>query len=401
MNKNLRDTLKERDSPYYHNLHLMWENSKELQERQTINDPQRSGKEHCEKVEHYLYQLVSFTEENISLRDKELFILSAAACLHDIGKPQENFGEFISFLKEELNFTNKELSLLFQAKFLRNVNKTQASEHLDDEHGLISATILKKNFEKFYIDDEKEGLAICKIIRAHNNPTFFRRLSKEDFIRDEKINIKYLAAIFILADVLDCDYSRTPKNSLIISKAYLKHGKIKFRKAVQGWYRDKMNPSKIILIVNIEKEKDKSFIFTGIKGMNKDLEPVARFLKKINLPYKISYKLDYNIKFKEEMEISKEKRGFVGLASLTEDDLFKGREEEIGKLIGAVLINKITLLLGKSGIGKTSLIEAGIIPKLQINKNIQCLFLRLYEKLRLEDVNKKKFISKNWMMREI
>ena len=47
----------------------------------------------------------------------------------------------------------------------------------------------------------------------------------------------------------------------------------------------------------------------------------------------------------------------------TEDEsLFFGREEEKDNLISLIKTNKVTVLFGRSGFGKSSLIEAGIIP---------------------------------------
>jgi Novel STAND NTPase 1/Domain of unknown function (DUF4062) len=47
-----------------------------------------------------------------------------------------------------------------------------------------------------------------------------------------------------------------------------------------------------------------------------------------------------------------------------ERNFFQGRETEIARVVHEVTTNRITLLVGESGIGKTSLIRAGVCPEL-------------------------------------
>ena len=56
-------------------------------------------------------------------------------------------------------------------------------------------------------------------------------------------------------------------------------------------------------------------------------------------------------------------RPFVGLSSYTEEHekYFYGRDQEIKELTNKIRINTVTVLHGKSGLGKTSLLKAGII----------------------------------------
>lgn len=46
-------------------------------------------------------------------------------------------------------------------------------------------------------------------------------------------------------------------------------------------------------------------------------------------------------------------------------DLFRGRDEEIRQLVEKILAGPLTVLYGRSGVGKTSLLKAGVIPRLQ------------------------------------
>jgi len=58
---------------------------------------------------------------------------------------------------------------------------------------------------------------------------------------------------------------------------------------------------------------------------------------------------------------------WFGLASFTEETLayFHGREEEVAELARRLQRRLLTLLFGKSGLGKTSILRAGIVPRLR------------------------------------
>ncbi len=58
---------------------------------------------------------------------------------------------------------------------------------------------------------------------------------------------------------------------------------------------------------------------------------------------------------------------WLGLASFTEDtrQYFYGREEEVAELSRRVQRKPLTILFGQSGLGKTSILNAGIVPRLR------------------------------------
>src|SRR5215831_1177077 len=58
---------------------------------------------------------------------------------------------------------------------------------------------------------------------------------------------------------------------------------------------------------------------------------------------------------------------WLGLASFTEETsaYFYGREEEVAELSRRVQRKLLTLLFGQSGLGKTSILRAGIVPRLK------------------------------------
>ena len=61
---------------------------------------------------------------------------------------------------------------------------------------------------------------------------------------------------------------------------------------------------------------------------------------------------------------------WLGLASFTEETraYFHGREEEVAELARRVQRKRLTLLFGQSGLGKTSILRAGLVPRLRDEK---------------------------------
>ncbi len=75
------------------------------------------------------------------------------------------------------------------------------------------------------------------------------------------------------------------------------------------------------------------------------------------------------VKNKNSLKAIDGQRPFLGLRSFEEKNKsqFGGRDQEIKELFGLDENSVLTVIFGKSGIGKTSLIKAGLIPELQQN----------------------------------
>jgi hypothetical protein len=69
---------------------------------------------------------------------------------------------------------------------------------------------------------------------------------------------------------------------------------------------------------------------------------------------------------------------YPGSRPFTQDDkaLFFGRDEDITKLTTFITVEKTTVLYGKSGLGKTSLLNAGVLPKLESQHQYRILPVR-------------------------
>ena len=67
------------------------------------------------------------------------------------------------------------------------------------------------------------------------------------------------------------------------------------------------------------------------------------------------------------MNNSKNKNPWIGLASYQEGDVLYGRDNEINNLSNWIITHTQTILCGRSGIGKTSILNAGISPIMRKN----------------------------------
>jgi hypothetical protein len=56
---------------------------------------------------------------------------------------------------------------------------------------------------------------------------------------------------------------------------------------------------------------------------------------------------------------------FVGPRPLTSEDALYGRDREVDRLLDQLVADRIVLLYSPSGAGKTSLIQAGLVPRLR------------------------------------
>ncbi|MCC5946192.1 MAG: hypothetical protein JJT94_14775 [Bernardetiaceae bacterium] len=73
------------------------------------------------------------------------------------------------------------------------------------------------------------------------------------------------------------------------------------------------------------------------------------------------------------------KSRYPGANSFQEDDspLFFGRDKDIRTLSSRILSNTITVLHSKSGLGKTSLLQAGVLPRITKQKDFLIIKIRL------------------------
>jgi len=315
----IRKILKKRDIGLYHRIETLWKEAHELQERQQSKEHHQQGYLHCEVVENNLGKIISDDEKYNRFSQLELFLLSAAACYHDVGK----------------------------------------SDDFDEGHAMVAMRDIYSHPEKYHLSNP-EGKVLSNIIGSHDIDEVFNETPETYPIGSDDVSVKLLSALFKLADVFHTDNSRIPH--IVVGDVKKEDDKTRFRKLIQGWsFNDE---SQIVLKAAPEDTNDINIIAKGVSMMQKQLECVSPVLRSEEYPYEIIYSCDNRgIKWKAETE---NKRNLIEMDFYTENeaDIFKGRDFESKGLLKKVIGSNISLLIGNSGVGKTSLIRAGLFPKL-------------------------------------
>ena len=199
--KSLREVIK---GDLLIQLEEIWRKGKLYHDAQKGDNIQ--GTLHCKEVETNLSKLIPDDKKDKELKQIDLFVLSAAACLHDIGKVVDD-----------------------NAKGWKS------------DHGKRSMQIILEEYDKLGLD-RGQAIAVGYIVSAHGDGGLDELPREPIVLGSEEINVIDLAAIFRLADMLDTTYQRAPE---ILSAIKYPDGDIpskwRGRQSITGWYRDEKN----------------------------------------------------------------------------------------------------------------------------------------------------------------
>ena len=324
----IRDLDKTQNKALWHQIENIWVNAEEhFHPAQKSADDHEQGSYHCRRVEENLSALIPEGWKGTKVSVMELFILSAAAALHDSGKKGDLMGD----------------------------------------HGMVAARAIWAQPERFGLDP-MQGYAVGWLIFAHANHQI-NRVPPTYSIRLETIQLRLLAALFCLADTLHCDYTRVLRQ---ITEEAEEDGKKNpvtlFRLRVSGVDIDNEGYMRITALPKNVSELqviDKGFQWI----LDNEMTPIMSILREARYPHRLSLHKDPTyLRLEAEPRVAEEVceiRAFPGLDFYREGDVFKGREKEVQTLYETVLVSSVSLLIGNSGIGKTSLVCAGLFPKLR------------------------------------
>ena len=320
----IRDVLKERDETFYSKTVTLWDRAHELQERQKSKEGHQQGTLHCLEVEKNLGKLISDEDKRNRFTPLELFLLSVAACYHDAGKS----GDF------------------------------------DEKHALVVANDIFSNPEKYNVTDP-EGKVLYYIIGSHDDDDVFYNTREIFPIGSEDVHVKILSTLFRLADVLHTDHSRIP-HIRVADDDSTEDDKTRFRKLVKGWGFE--GDSKITLTAIPENMSDYNLIAKGVSMLQEQIDCIVPVLRLENCPYELICSCDNKAVQSEVERENRSKILWMDYYTENDADIFKGRDKESEKLQKNVISQKrpISLLIGNSGVGKTSLIRAGLFPRLNM-----------------------------------
>jgi len=328
-NESLRKAVSRLDEKLWHHLERVWQLAKEgIHDAQHSKDGHQQGTPHCRAVEDNLSALISDDWKGTRFSATDLFILSAAAALHDVGKAGDSPGD----------------------------------------HGHVSMWEVRSRAESFGLD-QGQAEVVGWIVRAHNDGKLDELPAYPVPLGTVEVNPRPLAALFKLADALHTDYRRvSPQITEFGGKDAHDNPKTLFRLRVRGWRFDEQG--RIELYAVPKDWPDVDVIHTGLEYTRRELEPVIPALKDANLPHELTLRLDEaDLEHMAQEHFTAQQRierAFVGMDYFKEDDAprFKGRDGDARSLWQRVVASPVTLLVGDSGVGKSSLICAGLFPLL-------------------------------------
>ncbi|UCG58832.1 MAG: helix-turn-helix domain-containing protein [Phycisphaerales bacterium] len=265
----------------------------------------------------------------------ELFSLLSAAILHDVGMA---------------------------------VSKSSAERTQDIrvDHFNRSRELIIKNQEELGLS-EHEARIIGEICRAHGMPNL-SYLEGQVFSvhRYGEVRVPLLSACLRLADALDISSDRAPRtvaNNRRMSAESRRHWDI--HRCISDVQITTAPSWDIRIIAFSQKGVPEQLLYERRNTIQRELDtiyPVFRsagvFFKKIELVLNRDW---------SESQQSRVKNPFLLLKPFGSRNarLFAGRDEEIQQMVERVTGRKLVVLIGESGVGKTSLVEAGVLPKLR------------------------------------
>jgi HEAT repeat protein len=311
------------------------------------------GFQHFETVDKNLVNLIVKTDKVNEFSNMELFLLGASAYLHDLLKPSSTWGPLT--------------------------------------HGGKVMKTITDNPALYGLDNRAEAIAIGWISAAHSsrsldNTEWGRVPEKHPVGSGEVVELRKLAAIFLLVDTLDTTTLRAPEimRHIHYPKKFpdeKTEGKWMARQSITGWY---IKDGRIVLNAYPMSFDEREAVLIAKTMMEKDLSEVKPLLKSLGFPSELELEMqDIFLKEKAVAEIH-EATPFKGMDFYgkgmdfygeSDVELFKGRENDVRRVEEHIYTYPITLLAGRSGVGKTSLIHAGLFPKLKIS-GWECVYLR-------------------------
>lgn len=202
---------------------------------------------HCERVDDNIARLLEYTKNIEQFSPLELYLLSGAAALHDIGKSRKT--DVLS-LKKSLPF------------------------YISDDHGLLAQElIVNKNISKKLFPQQPYANLVGLIVATHDNGNMYLVSSQTLHLPLPSSATKFhvrprlLAAVFRLADMLDCTFERSiglDIDETATAKSAVEAG----RECITNWQIDANRPECIYFSMMPENESALLAAYEEINNLN-------------------------------------------------------------------------------------------------------------------------------------
>jgi YesN/AraC family two-component response regulator len=327
----LRPLLKEKSKELYGRFHASWKFSQEeYLQYITAENYTDHGEKHVLTIEKNISILLTEPARN-NLSGFEMFCLLSACSLHDIGM----------IIKKESN---------------ESIDITRA------EHHVRARSLLKERYREFHLN-QHEAAVIGEICCGHGLPSL-DELEIQDWSVEPfgNVNVLFLTALLRIGDLLDLCYLRAPSLVAELKKikgVSLRHWKRHSR--VSDIKIDHQN-KEIVIYAAAESEHDLSELYTLKIWVEDELRIVKNIFKKKGIFLDRVF-LRTNL---DRKRVLAKENPFLKLDSFdwAKHVAFFGRDREIKDIQNKLNERKIMILVGESGVGKTSLLSAGLKQKL-------------------------------------
>lgn len=272
------------------------------------------------------------------------------------------------------NLSNVEVFILLISIYLHDISMSIGKRK---NHHIYSSEIVRTTYIDIITDTNVLSI-ICDVIRAHGEDDLDQFINGQPnnkyvdgyFLHVESnINVASLMALLRMGDMIDWCKDRAPKmimNKRPVDGVSYTHW---FKHQLINYIVPDKTQTYIEVSCNIIGPYTVRKINEMLEWFNSELGQNRKYLNRLNLYYQ-EFLLDYESKVNIENALKttiKFDNPFKPFESYDQEeyDIFFGRENDIEDLINHIFHDKdekaITILTGKSGVGKTSLLRCGIV----------------------------------------
>ncbi len=309
---------------------------KEIYPFQTLPAFTEHGLLHIRNILNKTDELLAGGSTNKILYPGECFLLLTSLLLHDIGQLSHNF-----IYNDSIETYQK--------------------------HAQQSEDLILENADKFGLDEHEVSLVakLCSSHGLHDYRVHLKEHWNTESLGDLRLHV--IAAILRISDLLDLTSSRTP--SFIFRQRRLPY------ESKKHWQRHA-----VITNVKIDSRDWSIKVFTQPKEIKQlfqletfrawlqsELSHASIDLRTVELFYsRILLEID-DSKYCKYVVATNKNNPFQGLRpfEFTHSSYFFGRDHEVETILSIIQKHQFLSLVGESGVGKTSIVNAGILPEIR------------------------------------
>lgn len=321
----------------------VWRASSPIHERQTRPGGSAGGWQHCQAVELNMWRLLHEAHRLDAFSANELYLLSCAACCHDLDRGI--------------------------------LGETRAGL----PHGALSGRFVVAHSNELGLEPP-EAIALDYVISIHayqgdQYRTELKLLPQVHPLRTGAVDLRRIAVLLKAADVLHADASRVPSIAVDPDdQDGLERDKLLARRCTTGWALQQDG----VVVTTYPRTWDEVLAVRRCGEFLHEQEwgPISDELRFMGFPYQLRF--DHQGRYLDAAVPETTGNDVPGMYPYCERDasLFAGRDDDVKRLLDLVATYRVSLLIGRSGVGKSSLVRAGLCAHLRSLSDWACVTTR-------------------------